>query len=302
MANSDVAARIAFLGAVCFGGSNYVAVTFSNRELEPFFGAMLRFTVASMLFFLLARIKKLPRLDARQKKVASFYGLIGFGSAYAFLYVALLDLGAGTVATVLACVPLLTLMIAAAAGQEKITPRGLAAGALAVAGIAVLSAGKLGGALPVGGVLAALAGASSSGGATVIAKAIPKVHPIQMNAYGMGVGSVFLLVASLVAGETWSLPDERATWLALAWLCTIGSIGLFWLFLYVVHEWTASAAVYGITAMPVVAATLGAVLLDQPITGQLALGAVIIAGAVVLGARPPGERRGETAGAEPIVS
>lgn len=290
----------AFAAAILLGGSNYVAVTFSNRELPPFFGATVRFAIATTLFFGLARLQRLPRLSRRRTRDAALYGVIGFGTAYACLYVALLDLSAGTLATILASVPLLTLLIAGIVGQERITVRGIGGGVLALAGIAVLSAGKLGGELPVGALLAALGGALSSAGATVIAKGLPDVHPIQMNAYGMGAGTVFLLGASLIAREDWLIPDRVGTWLALGWLGTLGSIGLFMSFLYVVHRWTASAAVYALTAMPVIAAVLGSLLLEQPITAQLFIGAVLIAVAVLIGARPA--PKDEPIGAEPTVS
>ena len=40
----------AFAGAVVIGGSNFVAVRFSNRELDPLWGAGLRFALAAAVF------------------------------------------------------------------------------------------------------------------------------------------------------------------------------------------------------------------------------------------------------------
>ncbi|MDP8929435.1 MAG: EamA family transporter, partial [Actinomycetota bacterium] len=39
-----------FAVAVTLGGANFLAVRFSNRELPPFWGAGLRFSLAALLF------------------------------------------------------------------------------------------------------------------------------------------------------------------------------------------------------------------------------------------------------------
>ena len=50
----------AFTILVVVGGGNAVAIRFSNRELPPFWGATIRFAVASLLFFLILAIFRLP--------------------------------------------------------------------------------------------------------------------------------------------------------------------------------------------------------------------------------------------------
>ena len=42
-----------FAGAVTLGGSNFLAVRLSNRELDPFWGAGLRFSVAAAIFMII---------------------------------------------------------------------------------------------------------------------------------------------------------------------------------------------------------------------------------------------------------
>ncbi|MFP3854899.1 MAG: EamA family transporter [Anaerolineales bacterium] len=102
----------AFLGTVFIGGANFIAVSFSNQELPPFFGATLRFALAAVLFFLIAGVKGIPLARGRQAMGAILYGVLGFGAAYACLYYALVGLPAGTAAVILAAVPLVTHLIA----------------------------------------------------------------------------------------------------------------------------------------------------------------------------------------------
>ena len=63
----DRLALAAFLGAVVIGGSNFVAIRYSNRELDPLWGAGLRFAGAAVVFGALVRGL---RLDAAARPPA----------------------------------------------------------------------------------------------------------------------------------------------------------------------------------------------------------------------------------------
>jgi drug/metabolite transporter (DMT)-like permease len=90
---------------------------------------------------------------------------------------------------------------------------------------------------------------------------------------------------SLARGEVWALPAELDTVLSLAWLVLAGSAGLFQLWLHIIRRWSASATTFAIAPMTVVAAVLGVVVLDQPITAGLVAGGALVLSAVYLGAR-----------------
>lgn len=274
----------AFAGAVVIGGANFIAVSFSNMELPPLFGAALRFALAAALFFLVASAWRVPLARGRSAAGAAVYGLLGFGVSYALLYYALLGLAAGTAAVILATVPLFTLLIAVLLGQERLSLRGVVGGVLVIAGIAVLSLDAFGGELGSSYLIAAILGAVAVAASSVVAKAFPDVHPVNMNAIGMAAGTVLLAAGSLALGERWALPRESQTLVALAWLVILGSVGLFQLFFFVIRRWTASATVYAVAGMPVVAAGLGAVMLGQPITVEVLAGGVMVIAAVYVGA------------------
>ena len=274
----------AFIGAVVIGGGNFVAVKFSNEELEPLFGAGIRFTAGSLLLLGLVRLtrQELPR--GRAGWGAIVYGLLGFGVSYAFLYYALVGLNAGTSSLILASAPLMTLLLAVLHGQEKLSSRGLAGGVLAIAGIGILSASALGGDLSPRYVLSAVLGTLAIAESSVVVKSFPRTHPITTNAVGMAAGGIFLLLASVVFREQWIVPSTTRTWMVLAWLVLFGSVALFVLFLYVIERWTASATVYAVTLMPVVAVTLGALLADERVTVGLVAGGLLVVAAAYIGA------------------
>lgn len=287
----------AFCGAVVIGGANFVAVSLSNLELPPLFGATVRFGLASLLVLLIARSRGVTLATGRAARGAVLYGLLGFGASYALLYYALVGLPAGTTAVIVAAAPLFTLLIAVVLRQERLSPRGVVGGVLAVAGIAVLSTGTLAGDITGSYLLAAVLGTVAIALSTVVAKAYAGVHPLQMNAMGMVAGTILLGVSSLALGEAWSLPTERRTWLAVLWLVVLGSVGLFQLFLYVVRRWTASATAYAVAAMPVVAGLLGVLMLDQPVTVEMLAGGLLVIAAVYVGAVSRRPTRGAVAAA-----
>lgn len=278
----------AFGGAVVIGGANFVAVSFSNDDLDPMFGATIRFAAAATLFFLIAAIFRIPLPRGRAALGAAIYGTLGFGLAYGCLYFALVGLSAGTTSIITASVPLVTLVLAVAHKQERFTLNGIIGGVLAMAGIGLISAGEIGGDVRPIYLLSALIGVIAIAESTVVIKMFPRGHPVATNAVGMGAGTLLLAVASLLFREQWALPASTRTWLVLAWLIVAGSVGLFALFLFVVARWTASASVYALTLMPVVAVTLGILIADETLTLNVVGGGLLVVAAVYVGALKKG--------------
>lgn len=274
----------AFGGGVLIGGANFVAVKFSNEELDPLFGAALRFTTAAVLLLLICLVfgYALPR--GRAALGAAIYGVLGFGVSYALMYYAVQGLGAGPTSVIAAAVPLATLVLAVLHRQESLTARGLVGGVMALVGIGILSRRSLEADLEPSYVIAAVVAVVAIAESSVVVKGFPKAHPMSTNAFGMTVGALFLIVASLLFGQEWALPREPKTWASLAWLVLAGSVALFWLFLFVIKRWTASASVYMLTLMPVVAVTLGALIADEELTIEVVLGGVLVLSAVYVGA------------------
>lgn len=275
---------VAFFATVFIGGTNFVAVKFSNAELPPLFGAGIRFAAAAAIFLAILRMRGMALPRGRAMAGAAIYGTLSFAMVYGLLYFALLQLSAGTTSVILASIPLVTLALAVLQGQERFTPRGVAGGVLAVCGVGALSYQSLGGAVHLLPLLAAIGGMLAASQSAVLVKSFPKSDPIATNAVGMSVGAFLLLLASILFGESWALPALATTWLALFWLVAAGSVGLFGLFIFVIKTWKASASAYALTLMPVVTVGLGAVLLGEPVTAQTVGGGALVVLGVYVGA------------------
>ena len=272
---------------------------FSNAELPPYWGAAIRFLPAGALFFAAMVLSRIPFPRGASLRGAAIYGALNFGAGYAFGYYGLVDTPAGTAAVILATVPLFTLGLVALHGQERFRVRGLIGGLIALAGIGLVFREQLSANVPVLSLLAMLGNALVAAEAGVIAKGLPRMHPIATNAVGMLVGGALLLVLSAAVGEQHALPEASQTWAALIYLSIVGSIGLFGLFLAMLRRWTASASSYALVAMPLVAIALGAILRGEAITPIFLAGGALVAAGVWIGALSGSITPGSPGGGRP---
>jgi drug/metabolite transporter (DMT)-like permease len=273
----------AFAGAVVLGGSNFVGIRFSNRELDPLWGAGLRFALAAAVFGLLFAALRLPLPRGRALVLVSAYGVLSFGAAYGCLYWALQDVPAGIGAVVLAAGPLLTLFLAVGHGMERLSSRAVVGAVVALAGsIAIFfQPGSVAFGWTSFALLAVAAVCASE--AVVVSKLAGPLHPVAMNFVGMTVGAAGLVAVAAAAGDRLVLPSEGETQLAVVYLVA-ATVGLFLLVLFVVQRWTASATAYTFVLMPVVAVALGALLADERITLTTVVGGAVVCAGVYIGA------------------
>jgi drug/metabolite transporter (DMT)-like permease len=219
------------------------------------------------------------------------YGLLNFTIFYALAYWALLELSAGVAAVVLAATPLLTLLLVPLHGLETFRLRGLVGSVIVIGGIALLANAPADARVPLLPLLAMLGAALAAAESTIVIKRFPPTHPVATNATAMGIGALVLLAVSLLIGESWLMPREGATWLALVYIVVIGSVGLFGLFLFTLARWTASAVAYSVALMPIVAMIGGAVVAGEAITLNGVIGGIVVIVGVYVGAlsriRPP---------------
>ncbi len=281
---TDLTTPLAFAAVVLLGGLNIVAVKFSNQDFDPFFGAGLRFALAGAVFLLIALVRRIRFPTGRSLVGAILYGLYGFVLAFGLAYWALQELPASIGGIIIAAVPLFTLLLAVAQRLEPFHWRGLSGAALAIVGIAVLigNPGSLD--IPVVSALAMTGGTVALAQASIVIKKYPPCHPVAVNTIGVATGGAVLLPLSLLRGEEWSLSAAADSWLAIAYLVLLGSVGVFALFVYVLNRWPASRASYQFVLMPFVAAFGAALLLDEPLGLGLALGGGIVLVGVYLGA------------------
>jgi drug/metabolite transporter (DMT)-like permease len=273
----------AFSGAVVIGGSNFVAIRFSNRELDPLWGAGVRFALAAAVFGLLVAALRLSLPRGRALVLVGTYGVLAFGVAYGCLYWAMQEVPAGIAAVVLAVGPLLTLLLAVAHRMERLSRRAVVGALVALAGSVVIFFQPSSISFGWGSFVLLAVAALCASEAVVVSKLAGRQHPVAMNFVAVSIGAVVLLLVAGIAGERFALPADAETQLAVAYLVA-ATVGLFLLVLLVVQRWTASATSYVFVLMPVIAVALGALVADEAITVTTIVGGAIVCAGVYVGA------------------
>lgn len=272
----------AFVLSAVLAGGNAVGIRFSNMELEPYWGATLRFSLAAGMMWVVYLTMRRPAPTRRAIVGSVLYGAFAFGGAFAFAFYALVELEAGFGQVLLAIVPLLTVILAALHGQERIRFHAVIGSLLALAGIVVMTGLSFHGSII--SVLAGLASAACFAEATVLVRRFPDIGPLTLNTIGLTAGASLLLLITLVAGDEMALPDLTQTWLAIGYMVVVGTGIVFSLYLYVLQFWPASRGAYSFVLIPPFTALFGSWLLDERIGLPFVLGASLVLTGVYYGA------------------
>ncbi|MFN2643276.1 MAG: DMT family transporter [Actinomycetota bacterium] len=283
-ARPDAITLACFAALVLVAGGNPVGVRFSNRELAPFWGAGLRFGVASILLLALARARRLALPRGRALAGTLLFGFLACFAFFALVYVAFTHVPASLGAPNFASMPLLTFFFALAHRLEPFRWRGLIGASASVAGIAVLSSAGGSSSAPIKYLLLILAASACAAEASIVVKKFPKVHPIMMNAIGMLMSSMLFLAISFTRSEAHTLPHRRAGWLALGYLVLFGSCVTFLLIVTVINRLTATASSYYFVLFPIVSVLLAAWIAKEPLTASIASGGALVLIGVYIGA------------------
>jgi drug/metabolite transporter (DMT)-like permease len=281
---NDRVALSAFLGVAVLAGGNAIAIRVGLRALDPLWSAALRFAIASVVLGVTMPLARLPWPRGAERRSAVIFGALGLAAPFALFYHALQSTQAGLAQTLLALVPLATLLVAVAARQERLTLAAVAGALVAVGGVGVAT--WRGGAAPVTppSLLAILGAVLAMAVAAVVVRRFPPVHPVAMNAVAAIVAAVLFGVGAVATREHLVLPVLGETWAAVLYLAVVGTVGVFSLQLLVLKLWSASRANFVLVVVPVFAIPLSAWIDDEPVTANLLVGAVLIIAGVYLGA------------------
>jgi drug/metabolite transporter (DMT)-like permease len=285
MRRPDTKVLLVFALVVLVGGSNFVGVRFSNRELPPFFGAGIRFVGASLLLLVLARAMRLSLPRGRALAAALAFGTLNFGVAYALGYWGLQTAPAALAATLAALAPLLTFLGAVALGDERFRWGGVAGGLIAIIGVAIIFADQVHD-VPLAAVIVLGLFPFAIAAGTIWAKRLPRAHPVATNAVAMAPGAALLLVLAAIAHEPAVVPVRMETWIALGYL-VLSSAVLFVGFFFIIRRWTASASSYATVLFPIVTLVVGALLGGEAVRGSFIVGAALVVAGVYVGALAP---------------
>jgi drug/metabolite transporter (DMT)-like permease len=273
-----------------FWGGTFVAGRILKQNVEPFSAAFLRFAVAAVLLLAIVRKKEggFPRLVRSQWLPVGLLGLTGVFAYNAFFFKGLQLISAGRASLVIATSPVLIALFSAWLYADKLSPVKIAGILLSVTGaMVVISKGSLATILQDGlgfGELMMFGCVLSWVAYSLIGKSVMRdISPLVATAYASFSGMLFLSIPALVEGLVGDMPHYTLSeWASIVYLGLFGTvIGFVWYYEGIRQIGPLRAGLF-INFVPVSAITLAYLILAEPITLSLLMGACLVITGVYL--------------------
>ncbi|RYF42179.1 MAG: DMT family transporter [Comamonadaceae bacterium] len=280
-------------------GAAIVASRFAVAEVAPLTLAMLRYAIGflCLLPFVLkpfwpsvpgGRAQFAIKTRAPDLLAMAALGIGQFGLLIALLNYGLQHIGAAAAAMIFSLFPLLTMLLSAALGRERIGAMLVTGVALSIAGVALALAPKLG-LTHAGhwwGEIAVVAAACTGAVCSVLYRPYLQRYPtVPVSAFAM-LASVVVL-ALLALGEAWPqrvpLIGAQAWW-AIAFIGVSSGLGYF-LWLYALKHESPTRVTVFLALNPVTAALLGWALLGETLPPTTLAALALIAAGLWLASR-----------------
>lgn len=273
-----------------FWGGTFIAGRIVAQHAGPFSAAFLRFVVAStILFFFNCRQEgRLPTLERRHLLPVLLLGLTGIFLYNVFFFSGLQRIQAGRAALIIATNPIVIALFSACIFKEKLQfIQGIGI-VLSVAGAAaVITNGNFSGLLDghFGIGESCILGCVLSWAAfSLIGKTVmTDLSPLAAITWAAVAGTILLIVPALSEGilrDMWRFTP--VDWLSIGYLGFFGTaLGFVWYYEGISQLGPAAASQF-INFVPVSAVVLAFLVLDEPITASLLIGAVCVSLGVYL--------------------
>ena len=274
---------IAYL-ALCFiWGSTYLAIRMAVETLPPSIMVGTRSVLAGLAMGGFAAASGARWPGRKQLASALLSGVLLFAGGQSLLALAETRLGSGQAAVLNATQALIMPLAAWALGAGRAPRRASWLGLLAgFAGVAILVRQGPGG-LNVAGTVAVIGSVLCWSIGSAVGRRWPVGNVALTAGLQMVLGGCACLLISVVVGDwhgfAWSAVSQRS-WIGFAYLATVGSLGGFGAFAWLVQIWPMERLATYTYVNPIVALLLGAMFAGEAITGRELLATAMILGAV----------------------
>ena len=256
------------------------------RELPPFTLVLLRVALAAIVLLPVLRAYGLP-FPKGWAGWRPFFLVALFNNVLPF---SLIVIGQTTIPSGLASIlnattPLFTVMVMAAAGEEKLILRRVAGVIVGLIGVMILRGGALGFESGQGpGVLLCLAAALSYGISALVARrSLSDSPPLATATFQLMASSLMMAFVAAVFERPWQLPlPGVVTWLAVLGLAALSTALAYIVFFQVLRRSGATNVMLVTLLVPVTAILLGALVLGEHIAPREIAGALVIGSALLL--------------------
>lgn len=273
---------LAFFAIYIIWGSTYLLNKISVSQLPPFFLASVRFLIASIIIFIIAKSLGISlSISKKQLLNATIAGFLFLTLGNGLAVLALKYLDSGFAALEISAQPLVILIMMRVFQGKRIKLMSYIGIILGFIGIFLLVSqkeiinkeGQI-----LGMILIFVCMLSWAYASIFVGKADLPKNPFVNTGYQMLTGGIMLGVISLVLNESWSLPS---TWqLEVQWsmigLIVFGSIIAFTSFNYLLKEVSPEKVATSTYVNPIIALILGWWVLNEHISLQSIIAAVVL--------------------------
>ena len=276
-------AYAAAVGMTVAFGLSFVATKYALRGFEPLLLALLRFSLAGGILWVVWRLLRGPERIARGELARlALLGFVSLTVYFSFENLGIARTSASEAAILIGAIPLFVVILNTFTLRERSTARQWVGIALSFAGIAalVLLGGGAGGGSLTGNLLVLVA-SLSAGVYSILARRLLVSRPaLFVTTFQNLFGALFMLPLALAEAALVGVrhPTPRATG-GLLFLTVVCSITAYLLLNYAFRFIPASKVAVFINLTPIVAVASAYVLLGERFTpGQAAAAVVVVAG------------------------
>jgi len=278
---------LAYAAMCAIWGTTWLAIKFGLRGLPPLTGAGVRFVLAALFLWALARFVPGPRGAVAPWRTIVILAATLFGGNYALTYYAETGLASGLVAVLFGTLPFFVFAFGALMLGERVRVMTVVGALLALAGVAAISIGSdTHGSLPF--VLATLGAAAISAYANVELKKVAATDPFRTLPPAMLLAGVTMTIAGAVFEHPdWARGTSAASVGAVLYLAVLGSGVAFYLNHWLLQRLETWVVALSTLVMPVIAVTVGALLGGEAFGAKELGGAALVIAGMWLALRSP---------------
>jgi drug/metabolite transporter (DMT)-like permease len=259
-------------------GAAIVATRYVAADISPASLAFLRYAIGVACLMPVVAVAGRMRFARADILPIAALGIGQFGILIALLNYGLRTVPAGRGALIFASFPLITLIVAALLGHERVTARKITGIVATMTGVALALGDKILGAGSLAGELTMLASAAVGAVCSVLYRPYLRRYPtLPISAFAMAAAALSLLPFAAL-DDLFVAPAD----LSLSAWAAIVFIGLSSGTFYVVWLWAlktipASRVTVFLGLSPITAIVLGVALLGEPVTAGMIAGVVCVA-------------------------
>ncbi len=277
---SELWGVVAAAASSALGGTSIAATRYLVGHLDPLAIGSFRFGIGCLLLAPVALLGDRRWPDRADWLQTAGLGLLFFAIFPILFNASLIHTSSARGALALSTLPLLSLVVGAALGRERLTARKTIGVLVAMVGVGFALLSGLGHAPPQAwrGDLLMIAAALCMALYGIWSKpVISRCGPIPFTTVAMAVGAGALVLISMVRGSfdavaQFAIPQ----WSAALYLGVIGAALTFYLWAFALGKASPTSVAVTVTVNPVTASLVAAAVLNEPIGWNLAVGIVVV--------------------------